>query len=211
MTKQIGKPVYKLMGGGRRAHLTPYATIFPGMPQGRTLKSLLDETFRQFEKAKEIGFRAMKMEVLYYDLVTDLEPIAPGLSEQTGADAPEGRRYRLFEAVAGLLDELSAEVPVLLLLDDLHWSDQGTAAILRYALDARPEMRVLVLATVRTAEMPATGPKAEALQRLSHGPYVERNRILCDKLLAGRYDEAQESLWTYLDDAMTEVVAAVDG
>jgi DNA-binding SARP family transcriptional activator len=103
---------------------------------------------------------------------SDLEPIAPGLSEPTGA--PEGRRYRLFEAVAGLLDELSAETPVLLLLDDLHWSDQGTAAILRYALDARPEMRVLVLATVRPAEMPATGPTGEALQRLSQGPYAER-------------------------------------
>ena len=115
------------------------------------------------ELTRRIGSRA-----------ADLEPIAPGLSEQTGAGAPEGRRYRLFEAVAGLLDELSAEVPLLLLIDDLHWSDQGTAAILRYALDARPEMRVLVLATQRPAEMPATGPTAEALQRLSHGPYVER-------------------------------------
>jgi DNA-binding SARP family transcriptional activator len=107
----------------------------------------------------------------------DLDPIASGLSEHTGAPreaAPEGRRYRLFEAVAGLLDEISAETPVLLLIDDLHWSDQGTAAILRHALDARPEMRVLVLATQRPAEMPATGPTAEALRRLSHGPYVER-------------------------------------
>jgi DNA-binding SARP family transcriptional activator len=107
----------------------------------------------------------------------DLEPIASGLSEQTGAlreTAPEGRRYRLFEAVAGVLDELSAETPVLLLIDDLHWSDQGTAAILRYAIDARPEMRVLVVATQRPAEMPATGATAEALRRLSHGPYVER-------------------------------------
>ena len=44
----------------------------------------------------------------------DLEPIAPGLSELDSAPreaAPEGRRYRLFEAVAGLLDELSAEAP----------------------------------------------------------------------------------------------------
>ena len=107
----------------------------------------------------------------------DLEPIASGLSEQTGAlreTAPEGRRYRLFEGVAGVLDELSAETPVLLLIDDLHWSDQGTAAILRYAIDARPEMRMLVVATQRPAEMPATGPTAEALRRLSHGPYVER-------------------------------------
>jgi DNA-binding SARP family transcriptional activator len=107
----------------------------------------------------------------------DLEPIAPGLSALTGAPgeaAPEGRRYRLFEAVAGLLDELSAETPTLLLIDDLHWADQSTAAILRYAMEARPEMRVLVLATMRGADVPATGPAAEALQRLSQGQYVER-------------------------------------
>jgi DNA-binding SARP family transcriptional activator len=107
----------------------------------------------------------------------DLEPIAPGLSELAGAPrevASEGGRYRLFEAVAGLLDELSAETPVLVLIDDLHWADEGTAAILRYAMEARPEMRVLVLATQRPADVPATGPTAEALRRLSHGPYVER-------------------------------------
>jgi DNA-binding SARP family transcriptional activator len=118
------------------------------------------------ELSRRIGSRA-----------ADLQPIAPALSALTGAPseaAPEGRRYRLFEAVAELLDGLSAETPVLVLIDDLHWADQGTAAILRYALEARPEMRVLVLATQRPADVPATGPTAEALRRLSHGPYVER-------------------------------------
>jgi DNA-binding SARP family transcriptional activator len=107
----------------------------------------------------------------------DLEPIAPGLSELTGSPGeavPQSRRYRLYEAVAGLLDELSAETPVLVLIDDLQWADQTTAAILRYAMEARPEMRALVLATQRPADVPATGPTAEALQRLSQGQYVER-------------------------------------
>jgi DNA-binding SARP family transcriptional activator len=107
----------------------------------------------------------------------DLEPVAPTLSELTGSPGeapPERRRYRLFEAVAGLLDQLSAETPVLIVVDDLHWADEGTAAILRYALEARPEMRVLVLATQRPADMPLTGPTAEALQRLGRGQYVER-------------------------------------
>jgi DNA-binding SARP family transcriptional activator len=107
----------------------------------------------------------------------DLEPIAPALSELTGSPGEavlEGRRYRLFEAVAGLLDELSAETPILFLVDDLHWADQGTAAILRYAMEARPEMRALVLATQRRADVPATGSTAEALQRLGQGHYVER-------------------------------------
>src|SRR5437870_4626435 len=35
--KQVGKPVYKLLGGAKREFLTPYATIFQGLPQGRSL------------------------------------------------------------------------------------------------------------------------------------------------------------------------------
>src|SRR5688572_10033013 len=71
--KQIDCPTYKLMGGARRQSSKPYATIFPGMPQGRTLKELLDITFDQLEKSKQLGFQAMKMEVMYDDLATDRE------------------------------------------------------------------------------------------------------------------------------------------
>lgn len=71
--KQLGRPVYQLLGGARREALSPYATIFPGMPLGRTLDELLRETETLFERALDAGFRAVKMEVLYYDLVTDRE------------------------------------------------------------------------------------------------------------------------------------------
>lgn len=69
--RQIGKPIYKLMGGARRSQLTPYATIFPGMPLGRTLNQLLDLTVQLFDRAKRIGFRAVKMGVFYYETATD--------------------------------------------------------------------------------------------------------------------------------------------
>ncbi|HYP47111.1 MAG TPA: AAA family ATPase [Thermoleophilaceae bacterium] len=107
----------------------------------------------------------------------DLAPISPALPGGPGErheGASEGRRYRLVEAVASLLDELSADAPVLLLIDDLHWADQSTAAILRHVLESRPEARLLVLATQRPADTPATGPSAEALQRLAQGQFVER-------------------------------------
>ncbi|MCC6578895.1 MAG: mandelate racemase/muconate lactonizing enzyme family protein [Phycisphaeraceae bacterium] len=71
--RQIGKPAYKLMGGARRPFLTPYATIFPGMPRGRSITEILDVTEQQFQKAMNIGFHAVKMEVLYEDLVTDAQ------------------------------------------------------------------------------------------------------------------------------------------
>jgi L-alanine-DL-glutamate epimerase-like enolase superfamily enzyme len=71
--KQLGLPAYKLMGGARRSQLQPYCTIYPGLAQGRTIAELMDEIGLQFDKAKSAGFRAVKMEVLFYDLVTDAE------------------------------------------------------------------------------------------------------------------------------------------
>ncbi|MBL8580551.1 MAG: mandelate racemase/muconate lactonizing enzyme family protein [Mesorhizobium sp.] len=71
--KQLGVPAYKLMGGARRERLRPYCTIFPGLAHGRSIAELMREIGRQFDAALEAGFRAVKMEVLFYDLVTDNE------------------------------------------------------------------------------------------------------------------------------------------
>jgi L-alanine-DL-glutamate epimerase-like enolase superfamily enzyme len=74
--KQLGVPAYKLMGGARREKLRPYCTIYPGLPHGRSIRDLMAEIGRQFDQAIKTGFRAVKMEVLFYDLVTDRELVA---------------------------------------------------------------------------------------------------------------------------------------
>jgi L-rhamnonate dehydratase len=71
--KQLARPVYELLGGARKESLSPYATIFPGLPQGRSLAELLRDIGGRFEAAVAAGFRAVKMECLFYDLVTDRE------------------------------------------------------------------------------------------------------------------------------------------
>jgi DNA-binding SARP family transcriptional activator len=108
-----------------------------------------------------------------------LDPIAPGAPRPSGdrpasESRPESRRYRLFEAVASLLEELGAESGALLVLDDLHWADDSTAALLRHLLESRPEMRVLVVATQRQTELSQGGSLAQALQRLAQQGTLER-------------------------------------
>jgi L-alanine-DL-glutamate epimerase-like enolase superfamily enzyme len=71
--KALGLPAYKLLGGARRERLRPYCTIYPGLAQGRPVAQLMAEIGRQFEEALATGFRAVKMEVLFYDLVSDAE------------------------------------------------------------------------------------------------------------------------------------------
>ena len=92
--KALGLPAYKLLGGARRERLRPYCTIYPGLSQGRPVAELMREIDRQFGAALAAGFRAVKMEVLFYDLVSDAELV--GLIK-------EGRRM-LGEGILMALD-----------------------------------------------------------------------------------------------------------
>ena len=71
--KQLDRPVHQLLGGARRAAITPYATIWPGGVRDRPIKAMMQEIGRQIARALELGFRAVKMEVIFGDLVTDRE------------------------------------------------------------------------------------------------------------------------------------------
>jgi L-rhamnonate dehydratase len=71
--KQLERPTYQLLGGPCREVISPYATIYPGVPGNRTIGELMDELARGFERAFELGFRAVKMEAFFGDLVSDHE------------------------------------------------------------------------------------------------------------------------------------------
>lgn len=71
--KGLGVPVYKLLGGAKRDRITPYCSILPGTPQGRTWKQLQDATYEALIKAVEKGYRAFKIQALFYEACTDRE------------------------------------------------------------------------------------------------------------------------------------------
>src|SRR5205085_2129155 len=54
-------------------------------------------------------------------LIPELRRRIPELAPADTGE-PETERYRLFEAVVGLLSEISRTAPVLLVLDDLQWA-----------------------------------------------------------------------------------------
>jgi L-rhamnonate dehydratase len=71
--KQLGRPVYQLLGGARQQRIRPYATLWPGPVGGRTLGAMMDAIGALSERALAAGFSAVKMEVFFGDLASDRE------------------------------------------------------------------------------------------------------------------------------------------
>jgi predicted ATPase len=118
------------------------------------------------------------------DGLPDLGQLFGELSLPTGpAPAPAGlERTRLFESVCRLLERASAREPVALLLDDVHWADRGSLALLHYLVRGLDDHPLLVVLTYRDDEVDA------ALDELVAG--LRRTGMLTEMSLAGLTDQA---------------------
>jgi L-alanine-DL-glutamate epimerase-like enolase superfamily enzyme len=73
--KLLGLPAYQLLGGKARDRITPYLTLFPSMPQGRSWEEMKISCIALMKQAVAAGYRAIKMEMLFYELVNDREMV----------------------------------------------------------------------------------------------------------------------------------------
>lgn len=91
---------------------------------------------------------------------SELLPLVPALSTRfpalpsSKATDVDTQRFLLFAAVADLLAAASADVPVVLVFDDLQWADGASLLLLRHLISSEMRGRILVLATYRPDELP---------------------------------------------------------
>lgn len=82
------------------------------------------------------------------EIAADLPPPLPPIGD------PRAERHRLFRAVRELLAGLG---PALLLVEDLHWADDGTRQLLRFLAGGPPADLGMVL-TYRREDLPGGSP-----------------------------------------------------
>lgn len=114
------------------------------------------EMLRQYASAlsnQELGELSHAAGTEFLALAPDLARRLPRASLAPVADDPQARRYRLFEAVAEVLTLAAARRRLVLVLEDLHWGDQGTLLLLRHLLDRPQTVPLLVVGTYRTTEV----------------------------------------------------------
>ncbi|MCV7445605.1 AAA family ATPase [Mycobacterium paraense] len=94
------------------------------------------------------------------DLLGDAGPQLRRMSAQVDRHLPEAGpamevgspRQALFDAMTGFLRRLAVDRPVALILDDLHWAQLPTLAMLERVLIGCADVRLLVVSTFRTTE-----------------------------------------------------------
>ncbi|MFC5995027.1 BTAD domain-containing putative transcriptional regulator [Pseudonocardia hispaniensis] len=108
---------------------------------------------------------------------------------------PDERRMHLLDGMARFLVGCAVEAPVVLIVDDLHWADDGTVAMLRHVARSTLGHRLLVVGAYRASEVTDEHPLADALGAL-------RSEAECSELrLAGLDRGAVEQLMRAIADA----------
>jgi hypothetical protein len=108
------------------------------------------------------------LETLFGDRRAALAAILPGLPGPERAEPVE--QAAVFEALLALLYTLSAETPVLLLVEDLRWADSSTRAFVGFLARTLCNERVLVVATYRSDELLRRHPLRPRLGELTRDP-----------------------------------------
>ena len=91
------------------------------------------------------------------ELVEELSRVIPSVRPRSdGAPATVAdERYRSHRAVRSLLELLADERPLVVVLDDLHWSDEASIELLAGLLQRAPEAPVLLAIAFRVGRAPA--------------------------------------------------------
>src|SRR4051794_19473693 len=85
-------------------------------------------------------------------LLPELAPYLPG-GVVAGQAEPEADKRRLFHALMQVFARLAAASPTLIILEDLHWSDDTSLEFLAHLARRAPTERLLLLLTYRDAEV----------------------------------------------------------
>ena len=106
-------------------------------------------------------------------LVSEIRSRIPDLPTTPRSDGEE-ERYRLFESVSSFLVNASQATPIVLILDDLHWSDAPSLRLLQHLARRLADSRMLVLGTYRDVELGRRHPLAQALVELRRDHSYQR-------------------------------------
>ena len=110
-------------------------------------------------------------------LVALLPELAEAGSGAIGAPGKGIESSQLHEGIAVLLETFSRERPIVFIVEDLHWVDAASLALLRFLMRALGSSRVLTVLTYRTDDITRGHPVRDFLSEADRDRWVERREL----------------------------------
>jgi predicted ATPase len=107
-------------------------------------------------------------------IVPEVRERLPDLPTPPRFADPEQARFRLFDALTTFLQHTSQHLPLVLILDNLHWADKPSLLLLEFLAQEGGTHRLLVLGTYRDVELSRQHPLTETLAELTRERSVSR-------------------------------------
>jgi DNA-binding NarL/FixJ family response regulator len=101
-------------------------------------------------------------------------------------------RFRTFDAIRQFFHQAAQQVPIILVLDDLHWADAPSLSLLEFLSQELLRVRLLIVATYRDADTSKMTPLLSTLGALSHDS--ECRRVCLSGLSQSAIGEVAERL-----------------
>jgi DNA-binding CsgD family transcriptional regulator/tetratricopeptide (TPR) repeat protein len=149
---------------------------------GRAVQADVPVPFRPFSEALLSHFRNQGLPDL-----PELLPFRPALGQllpewRTPGEATHEPLVVLAEGVVRLLTAVAGKSAALLVLEDLHWADPETLAVLEYFADVLRTQSVVCVATVRSQEASPALRLAQGLTAARTATVLEIDPLASDEL-----------------------------
>lgn len=152
-----------------QSHAYESGSLFPYLPFIEALRPLV-RSCSEAELRRYTGLESVRNEygrassadlsLIGQPLITALGQLFPELAQRFQLAplqetlAPDQAKFRLFDAVATLLERRAQERPVLLCIDNLQWADSATLELTMYLTVRLHSSRVLLIGATRPPQSP---------------------------------------------------------
>ena len=184
--RELRAPVFE-------AHCPAHGRTLPGLAARTLLRSLFglsDETVADRDAAGgEADAERIAADPVFRrggaSQLLELARAVLHLPGEAAALAPEPSDPRLAELLLALIEDRSRDRPVLVIVDDLHWIDEESDAVVARLVAGVGDRRCLLLVNFRP-EYRADWLESPALHRLGLRPLgAEESQTLLDELMGG--------------------------
>lgn len=145
-------------------HCSEQDEAVPYLPFVEILERWVDGSASPYQLCSQLGAEGPELS----RLLPKLRRIMPDLAPPLKLPPPQARRH-LFNSFCDFVARHASEMPTLLILEDLHWSDTATLSLLLHLANRLSNLQVAMIATYRDAEADMTSALAKTLENLIRG------------------------------------------